>query len=220
MFSLGSSDSPSSGQRKPPTFGSHRKALAVLGTDDPGPPPTSNSTSRLPHSNTNNQSDYFSNQDSVSPGLRPLRWGPLMAGPSIMTTRNTRGRHPLPLFALEQVGRTQVNPSNSITPGTAGDLLRPAPRLSVVKAPGPAAANFGRNYRVSLAKSIPDQGTRKTIQTMAAYMANIPNLGPLTKRERVREPTQTDLGISQTSIRTSRHLNTSRDHRHLLYPVK
>ena len=153
-------------------------------------------------------------------GLRPLRWGPLMAGPSIMTTRNMRGRHPLPLFALEQVGRTQVNPSNSITPGTAGDLLRPAPRLSAAKVPCPAAASFGRNYRVSLVKSIPDQGTRKTIQTMAAYMANIPNLGPLTKRERVREPTQTDREISQRSTRSSRRLNTSRDHRHLSYPVK
>lgn len=140
-------------------------------------------------------------------------------GPSIMTTRNTRGHHPLPLFALGQVGPTRVSPSNSTTPGTAGDLLRPAPRLSAAKVPGPAVANFGRNYRVSLVKSISDQGTRK-MSRMAVSTANIPNLGPLTKRERVREPTQTDLEISQTSIRTSRHLNTSRDHRHLLYPVK
>ena len=80
MFSLGSSDSPSSAQRKPPTFGSHRKALAVLGTDDPGPPPTSNSTSRLPHSNTNNQSDYFSNQDSVSPWSSSPKMGPTDGG--------------------------------------------------------------------------------------------------------------------------------------------
>ena len=154
-------------------------------------------------------------------GLRPPKRGPLMApGPSIMTTRNTRGGlQPLLLFALEQAGPTQVSPSNSTTPGTAGDLLRPAPRLSAAKVPGPAAANFGRNYRVSLVKSILDQGTRK-MSRMAVSTANIPNLGPLTKRERVREPTQTDLEISQTSIRTSRHLNTSRDHRHLLYPVK
>lgn len=154
-------------------------------------------------------------------GLRPLRWGPLIApGPSTMTTRNTRGRHPLPLFALEQVGPTQVSPSNLTTPGTAGDLLRPAPQLSAAKVPGPAAANFGRNYRVSLVKSIPDQGTRKMIRTMAVSMANIPNLGLLTKRERVREPTRTDREISQRSTRSSRHLNTSRDHRHLSYPVK
>lgn len=76
MFSLGSSDGPSSAQRKPPTFGSHRKALAVLGTDDPGPPPTSNSSSRLPYSNSNNQSDYFNNQDSVSPWSSSPKMGP------------------------------------------------------------------------------------------------------------------------------------------------
>lgn len=74
MFSLGSSNNPSE-LRKPPTFGSHRKALAVLGSDDPGPPPTSSSGSRPPSLNPNNQADYFS-QEPVSPWSSSPKMGP------------------------------------------------------------------------------------------------------------------------------------------------
>lgn len=74
MFSMGSSDNPAE-QRKPPTFGSHRKALAVLGSDDPGPPPTSSSGSRPPSLNPNNQMDYF-NQEPVSPWSSSPKMGP------------------------------------------------------------------------------------------------------------------------------------------------
>ncbi|KAL3478122.1 hypothetical protein BJX99DRAFT_225062 [Aspergillus californicus] len=58
-------------QRKFPLFGSHRKALAVLGNDDPGPPPTGNPS---PHTNTN-QGDYFQSDPSQTLSYSP-RMGP------------------------------------------------------------------------------------------------------------------------------------------------
>lgn len=42
MFSWGSPDNSPTEQRKFPGFGSHRKALAVLGGDEPGAPPMNN----------------------------------------------------------------------------------------------------------------------------------------------------------------------------------
>lgn len=73
--SMFSSDN-STDYRKPPTFGSHRKALAVLGTDDPGPPPSmGSSSSRQNSSHSNHQADYF-NQESVSPWSSSPQIGP------------------------------------------------------------------------------------------------------------------------------------------------
>ncbi|KAL4765872.1 adenylate cyclase acyA [Aspergillus foveolatus] len=55
MFSWGSPDVSPTDVRKNQGFGSHRKALAVLGNDDPGPPPVNNPSPRV---NTN-YGDYF-----------------------------------------------------------------------------------------------------------------------------------------------------------------
>ncbi|KAL4810890.1 hypothetical protein BDV18DRAFT_128183 [Aspergillus unguis] len=56
MFSWNSPDVSPTDQRKFPGFGSHRKALAVLGNDDPGPPPINNPSPNL-HNTT--YGDYF-----------------------------------------------------------------------------------------------------------------------------------------------------------------
>jgi adenylate cyclase len=55
MFSWESPDVSPTDVRKNQGFGSHRKALAVLGNDDPGPPPINNPSPRV---NTN-YGDYF-----------------------------------------------------------------------------------------------------------------------------------------------------------------
>ncbi|KAL4787284.1 hypothetical protein BJX76DRAFT_19508 [Aspergillus varians] len=55
MFSWGSPDVSPTDQRKFSGFGTHRKALAILGNDDLGPPPVNNSN---PHLNTN-YADHF-----------------------------------------------------------------------------------------------------------------------------------------------------------------
>ncbi|PYH89794.1 adenylate cyclase AcyA [Aspergillus ellipticus CBS 707.79] len=57
IFSWGSSEFAPKDQRKPPQFGSHRKALNALGTDEPAPPVASSSSARLPDLNINH-SDY------------------------------------------------------------------------------------------------------------------------------------------------------------------
>ncbi|KAL4922877.1 hypothetical protein BDW62DRAFT_4141 [Aspergillus aurantiobrunneus] len=59
MFSWGSPDVSPTDPRKTPGFGNHRKALAVLGNDDPGPSPVNNP---VPNLNTN-YTDNF-NPDS------------------------------------------------------------------------------------------------------------------------------------------------------------
>lgn len=75
-FSWNSPDISPTDQRK--GLGSHRKALASLGTDDPGPPPTSSSSSKLPQLNPN-QIDYFHQNPnnpnpswSTSPKIAPM----------------------------------------------------------------------------------------------------------------------------------------------------
>ncbi|KAF9889252.1 cysteinyl-tRNA synthetase [Aspergillus nanangensis] len=72
MFSRASLDVSPTDRRK--GFAGHRKALAVLGADDPGPPPTSSSNSRPSHLNPPHL-DYFP-QDSTgsissSPKMAP-----------------------------------------------------------------------------------------------------------------------------------------------------
>ncbi|KAL4949493.1 hypothetical protein BDW69DRAFT_174387 [Aspergillus filifer] len=63
MFSWGNSpDVSPTDQRKFPGFGSHRKALAVLGNDDPGPPLSNNPS---PHIHTNH-GDYFQHDPQAS----------------------------------------------------------------------------------------------------------------------------------------------------------
>ncbi|THC90855.1 hypothetical protein EYZ11_009686 [Aspergillus tanneri] len=73
MFSWGSPDiSPTDQRNKPAGFSGHRKALAVLGADDPCPPL---SVSRLPPHLNPNQTDYFQqepdNSSASSPKIAP-----------------------------------------------------------------------------------------------------------------------------------------------------
>lgn len=51
-------------------FGSHRRALAVLGADDPGPPPASGSMSRSP-AHLNPSTDYFQHDPNSSLSSSP-----------------------------------------------------------------------------------------------------------------------------------------------------
>jgi adenylate cyclase len=75
-FSWNSPDISPRDERK--GLGSHRKVLATLGTDDPGPPPTSSSSSKLSQMNPN-QIDYFHQNPynpvpswSTSPKIAPI----------------------------------------------------------------------------------------------------------------------------------------------------
>ncbi|EAU33560.1 hypothetical protein ATEG_05799 [Aspergillus terreus NIH2624] len=65
MFSRASPDVSPTDLRKGSGFASHRKALAMLGADDPGPPPTSSSGSGPSHLNPH-QFDYFQQNPNSS----------------------------------------------------------------------------------------------------------------------------------------------------------
>lgn len=71
MFSWNSLDASPTDQRRVPGFGNHRKALAVLGNDDHGPPPMNHST---PHLNTS-YGDYFQHDPQSN-----LQWSPKNEG--------------------------------------------------------------------------------------------------------------------------------------------
>ncbi|KAL5332936.1 hypothetical protein BJX70DRAFT_382476, partial [Aspergillus crustosus] len=67
MFSWGSPDVSPTDQRKFPGFGSHRKALAVLGNDDPGQTPMNNPSPSL----KTNYTDYFEHDPNGSFSYSP-----------------------------------------------------------------------------------------------------------------------------------------------------
>ncbi|KAL6230803.1 hypothetical protein BDW75DRAFT_221748 [Aspergillus navahoensis] len=67
MFSWGSPDVSPTDVRKNKGFGGHRKALAVLGNDDQGPPPINNPSPRL---NTN-YGDYFQQDPQATQSYSP-----------------------------------------------------------------------------------------------------------------------------------------------------
>ncbi|KAL2827181.1 hypothetical protein BDW59DRAFT_144376 [Aspergillus cavernicola] len=71
MFSWASPEVSPTDQRKFPSFGSHRKALAVLRNDELGPPPMGSSS---PHLNTN-YADYFQSDPNSTVSYSP-RLGP------------------------------------------------------------------------------------------------------------------------------------------------
>ncbi|KAL2814501.1 hypothetical protein BJX63DRAFT_200200 [Aspergillus granulosus] len=68
MFAWGSPDVSPTDQRKFPGFGSHRKALAVLGNDEQGPPPIGNPS---PHHLNTNYADYFQNDPNATISYSP-----------------------------------------------------------------------------------------------------------------------------------------------------
>ncbi|KAL2870955.1 adenylate cyclase acyA [Aspergillus lucknowensis] len=67
MFSWGSPDVSPTDQRKFPGFGNHRKALAVLGADEPGPPPIGTPGAQA---NTN-YADYFQHDPNATLSYSP-----------------------------------------------------------------------------------------------------------------------------------------------------
>lgn len=105
--SMFSSDN-STEQRKPPTFGSHRKALAVLGTDDPGPPSSLGSSSRQNSSHSNNQTDYF-NQESVSPWSSSPQIDPTDASGTFYNDYSEHESSPVSATFRPSTGRTYAS---------------------------------------------------------------------------------------------------------------
>ncbi|KAL3460278.1 phosphatase 2C-domain-containing protein [Aspergillus heterothallicus] len=68
MFAWGSPDVSPTDQRKFPGFGSHRKALAVLGNDETGSPPIGNPS---PHHLNTNYADYFQHDPNATLSYSP-----------------------------------------------------------------------------------------------------------------------------------------------------
>ena len=110
-------------QRKPPTFGSHRKALAVLGSDDPGPPSSLGSSSRQNSSHSNNQTDYF-NQESVSPWSSSPQIGPTDGSGTFYNDYSEHESSPVSSTFRPSTGRTYA--SEPFELDNAKDRRRPS----------------------------------------------------------------------------------------------
>ncbi|KAI9376216.1 hypothetical protein BJX61DRAFT_445328 [Aspergillus egyptiacus] len=138
-FSWGSPDVSPTDQRKYPGFGSQRKALAVLGGDDPGPPPTGNQTAQL--SNTN-YADYFST-DPNSTLSYPPRLGPSDAQGTFFHDHSEHEASPVTATFRPGTGRTYASEPPDMEYN--GDHRRPSvASATTVSSQGSKSSSGGR----------------------------------------------------------------------------
>ncbi|PWY78200.1 hypothetical protein BO70DRAFT_294121 [Aspergillus heteromorphus CBS 117.55] len=147
IFSWGSSEfGPKDQQRKPPQFGSHRKALNVLGADENVIPAASSSSSQLPDLNLNN-SDYPQPDPdpslSSSPALAPTD------GPSTFF-HDYSEQEASPASATFRPGTAQTYASEPLELDYNGDHRRPSVASAMTVSSQGSKSSAGALFRKKL----------------------------------------------------------------------
>ncbi|KAI9925149.1 cysteinyl-tRNA synthetase [Aspergillus wentii] len=145
MFSWNSPDVSPTDQRKNTGFGNHRKALAVLGTDDPGPPPTSNSSSRT-HLNINN-SDH-SQQESIAPWSSSPKMAPSDNSGTFLNDFSEHEASPASATFRPNTGRTYASEPTDLDYN--GDHRRPSVASATTISSQGSKSSAGGRFRKRL----------------------------------------------------------------------
>lgn len=209
MFSLGPSHNSSSEQRKPPTFGSHRKALAVLG-DDPG---AASSSSRLSSSNPNSQTDYFNSQDSVSPWSSSPKMGPTDMSSTFYNDLSEHEASPASATFRPGTGRTYA--SEPFELDYSRDHRRPsAASATTISSQGSksSGSRFRKKLQGFFGDEYPGAGDHKQDSDHGSLHGKSARLGPLDQakaRERANSDGSRNLPDSQYPSRSGTPLPSS-----------
>lgn len=146
LFSWGSSDFAPKDPRKPPQFGSHRKALAVLGTDEPGPPLTTNSNARPSALNLNNSDNH---QPDPEPSLSSSPMIPPTDAPSTFF-HDYSEQDTSPAHNIFRPGTAQTYASEPLELDYNGDHRRPSVASAMTVSSQGSKSSAGALFRKKL----------------------------------------------------------------------